>query len=246
MRRIGDLLRVRLLDSEIEALYDLLDNSLDHIRLFDLTRFLDPGEAMRGTAAGASPGRLELRRSSTVTTVALSPDGSRVACGGMDFYCVVWDAHRDAKLYERRFPKQVGAVALGARDLAVGCFAPGHLDYVEDLDGNGDAAASLDTTWQAGRDVNALAIFERAGELAVAAGVPEGRQEHLGPPAPDLLRSHVFLCHVIAWLTVTLIPSARDPAVRLRPQLQSSRSSAGSTGGTNAPSSVTMNSVWTA
>ena len=170
MRRIGDLLRVRLLDSEIEALYDLLDNSLDHIRLFDLTRFLDPGEAMRGTAAGASPGRLELRRSSTVTTVALSPDGSRVACGGMDFYCVVWDAHRDAKLYERRFPKQVGAVALGARGLAVGCFAPGHLDYVEDLDGNGDAAASLDTTWQAGRDVNALAIFERAGELAVAAG----------------------------------------------------------------------------
>ncbi|KAH8096486.1 Rab guanyl-nucleotide exchange factor [Aureococcus anophagefferens] len=170
MRRIGDLLRVRLLDSEIEALYDLLDNSLDHIRLFDLTRFLDPGEATRGTAAGASPGRLELRRSSTVTTVALSPDGSRVACGGMDFYCVVWDAHRDAKLYERRFPKQVGAVALGARDLAVGCFAPGHLDYVEDLDGNGDAAASLDTTWQAGRDVNALAIFERAGELAVAAG----------------------------------------------------------------------------
>ncbi|KAH8048752.1 Rab guanyl-nucleotide exchange factor [Aureococcus anophagefferens] len=94
-RIFGELLRVRLLDGEIEALYDLLDNSLDHIRLVDLARFLDPRDAPRGGAAGAAPGRLELARASTVTTVALSPDGSRVACGGMDFFCVVWDARRD-------------------------------------------------------------------------------------------------------------------------------------------------------
>jgi len=169
-RIFGELLRVRLLDGEIEALYDLLDNSLDHIRLVDLARFLDPRDAPRGGAAGAAPGRLELARASTVTTVALSPDGSRVACGGMDFYCVVWDARRDCRLYERRFPRQVGAVALGARGLAVGCFAPGHLDYVADLGAGGGDAAPGDAAWQAGRDVNALALFERAGELAVAAG----------------------------------------------------------------------------
>ncbi|KAH8072910.1 Rab guanyl-nucleotide exchange factor [Aureococcus anophagefferens] len=172
-RIFGELLRVRLLDGEIEALYDLLDNSLDHIRLVDLARFLDPRDAPRGGAAGAAPGRLELARASTVTTVALSPDGSRVACGGMDFYCVVWDARRDlcgdARLYERRFPKQVGAVALGARGLAVGCFAPGHLDYVADLGAGGANRRPATPAWQAGA-ASTLALFERAGELAVAAG----------------------------------------------------------------------------
>ncbi|KAK7236808.1 calcium ion transmembrane transporter [Aureococcus anophagefferens] len=139
-RIFGELLRVRLLDGEIEALYDLLDNSLDHIRLVDLARFLDPRDAR--AAAPLAPRR--------------AASSSR--------------ARRDARLYERRFPKQVGAVALGARGLAVGCFAPGHLDYVADLGAGGGEPAPGDAAWQAGRDVNALALFERAGELAVAAG----------------------------------------------------------------------------
>ncbi|KAH8069773.1 Rab guanyl-nucleotide exchange factor [Aureococcus anophagefferens] len=140
-RIFGELLRVRLLDGEIEALYDLLDNSLDHIRLVDLARFLDPRAAWRRRGRRAGPPRARAR-----------VDG------------------RDARLYERRFPKQVGAVALGARGLAVGCFAPGHLDYVADLGAGGGEPAPGDAAWQAGRDVNALALFERAGELAVAAG----------------------------------------------------------------------------
>ncbi|KAH8059121.1 Rab guanyl-nucleotide exchange factor [Aureococcus anophagefferens] len=114
-RIFGELLRVRLLDGEIEALYDLLDNSLDHIRLVDLARFLDP-RALRA-APRRAPGRLELARASTVTTVALSPDGSRVACGGMDFFCVVWDARRDlARLYRFEASGTAWGVALGASE----------------------------------------------------------------------------------------------------------------------------------
>ena len=93
----------------------------------------------------------------------------------MDFLVWVYDLDSHDVLFEKRYPKQVGAIALGSVGMVVGCFAPGHLEWVSslaDASPRGGAADDDDDPepWVADTDVNAIALNEGGGEMAVAAG----------------------------------------------------------------------------
>jgi len=178
-------LDVKLQDAELDALHDLLDNSFDHTRVRDVCAFFESRDAV----AGPGPSRLSVPRSNTVTTLAFSPDASRVGCGGIDSVLVVYDLSErvERRLLERRLPNMVGAISLGARGVASGCFG-GRVDFVEDVlkaapppgedpgerephafstSPKGCKASSA--TWELGQNVNAIALNEADGEVAVAA-----------------------------------------------------------------------------
>ncbi|KAK7232599.1 Rho guanyl-nucleotide exchange factor [Aureococcus anophagefferens] len=177
-------LDVKLQDAELDALHDLLDNSFDHTRVRDVCAFFESRDAV----AGPGPSRLSVPRSNTVTTLAFSPDASRVGCGGIDSVLVVYDLSErvERRLLERRLPNMVGAISLGVRGVASGCFG-GRVDFVEDVlkaapppgEDPGEPPHAFSTspkgckassaTWELGQNVNAIALNESDGEVAVAA-----------------------------------------------------------------------------
>ncbi|KAJ8607183.1 hypothetical protein CTAYLR_007342 [Chrysophaeum taylorii] len=165
---------IQLLDSETEALHDLLDNSMDTIRVTDLATFLEKNDRK----SEISPSRLEIERKNTVTTVAISPDAKRVGFGGMDCAVSIYDLGTHDLLFQKKCPKQVGALSLGRAGLAVGCFG-GHLEFRASLSVVVDDPAAVSssehdvsgvTTWQMGKDVHTVALNEDDREVAVAAG----------------------------------------------------------------------------
>lgn len=159
---LGGKLGVQLMDAESHALHDLIDNSLDSIRLTDLVTFLESGGHK---ACEQFPARVTIERSNTVTTVGVSPDTRRVGCGGMDGTISIYDLDTCDLLAEARFPKPVAALALEVTGVAVGCFG-GQLEWLASLPG--DVADRA--TWQLGTDICAVALNDDDGEIAVAAG----------------------------------------------------------------------------
>lgn len=164
---------VQLLEAEIQAIQDLLENSLGTIRMTDLVTFLENGQ----WRSERYPGRLAIPRKNTVTTVAISPDSRRVGCGGMDYAISIYDLHTSNLLFEKRFLKQVCTLTLGCDGVAVGCFG-GHLEWRASLDLSKD---HIDIETQRhndartmvrhlAKDVHTVALIEEGFELAVAAG----------------------------------------------------------------------------
>lgn len=153
---------VGLLNPENDALHDLVDNSLGNIRLADLATFFGYGRPTRSSAG------LEIESSDTVTSVAFSPDTRFVACGSMDCTVAMYSLQTQARVFWRRYEKQVGAVALGAEGLAVGCFG-GHLEWQPGVfrGGSDDPMRWNDLDR---KDVNALAINDAERELGAAGG----------------------------------------------------------------------------
>ncbi|KAH8047025.1 hypothetical protein JL722_13363 [Aureococcus anophagefferens] len=175
-------LDVKLQDAELDALHDLLDNSFDHTRVRDVCAFFESRDAV----AGPGPSRLSVPRSNTVTTLAFSPDASRVGCGGIDSVLVVYDLSErvERRLLERRLPNMVGAIssASGASRRAASAAAstssrtssrprrrpgPGEPPHAFSTSPKGCKASSA--TWELGQNVNAIALNESDGEVAVAA-----------------------------------------------------------------------------
>lgn len=164
---------VQLLEAEIQAIQDLLENSLGTIRITDLVTFLESGKVR----SECYPGRLAIPRKNTVTTVAISPDSRRVGCGGMDYTISIYDLHASNLLFEKRFLKQVCTLTLGCHGVAVGCFG-GHLEWRASLDLSKDhvdiqaqrANDARTMVRHLTKDVHTVALVEEGLELAVAAG----------------------------------------------------------------------------
>ena len=117
-----------LQDNELEALFDLTENSFDHARVHDVIEFF------LGHKSSITPARMQAKRTDTVTSLSFSPDGKRLACGSIDKTVAVFDLATGALVWERTTDAMVGAVALGGDHVACGCVSRS----VETFEAGGD------------------------------------------------------------------------------------------------------------
>ena len=193
------LVQVDLLECEVSALRDLLDNSLGTVRLYDFQMFLFDHSKPRV----AAPGRLNVARGTTVTTVALAPDGRRVACGGMDAKVTVYDLCSSGvmdPLFEKIYPKPVAAVALGRSGLAAGGFSPGDLDWIPDVAARPPEEPT--PVWRVDADVHARDPRVLVRPRVAARRAPAARRVRRGGDRRSVRRR---------WRSTTSTASSRSP-----------------------------------